>query len=434
MDAFSLPYKRIILVCLSLLILGVLSYNFKIGNEQRFDAYGDAREYIALGTSLAKTGSYGLLDISNKKLLEDFKEDKVSQSTYKFKRYSTWRPPVWPYIIALVFTLTGYSLTSLLAFKMLLLIFGAYVFYKTLKSLRFSSWITLLGVVLYLLHPSSQLYSRFFLSEPITLFFVTVFLFLAVRLWMGKGAFWSIGLVGGLLILCHPYLIFLPFCLYLFLFLYKSLSLKQVGICTMMTIGVVSLWVIRNGQVLNTHKPVITTSSGAVMAKGWNKEVVEKHTNTQGDLADEALVLEGLEYDASISRDEVAQSSLYGTAVFHFIKTHPDQILPIILTKLRSAFNPIAETSKPGFLETGRVIFHVLALIALLYALVFSKFRLNKVIAWALVLATIGIAIITYSGFRFRMPQLVLELFLIIGVLQELLGYGKLRDAGKNLL
>lgn len=433
MKASPLSLKPIIAVSLSLVVLSILSYSFKIGYEQRFDAYGDAREYIALGTSLAKTGSYGLLDIPNKDLLEDFREEVVLEKQYNFKRYSTWRPPVWPHLIAGVFLVSGYSLTSLLGVKIFLLLLGTFLFYKTLCLLQFSNWIVVLGSFLYVLHPASQMYSRFFLSEPITLFFVTLFLFVAVRLIKGKCVTWVLGLLGGVIILCHPYLVFLPFAIYLFFLVYKKLSFKQVILCGLVTVGVVSLWVLRNAQVLETSKPVITTSSGAVMAKGWNKDVVRSHTNTKGDLADEALVLSEYEYDTKVDRNEVEQSSLYTTAVIDFMRSNPDQVVPIILTKLRSAFNPLAETPKPGFLEMGRVIFHVLSLIALMYVLLFSKNQMGKSVAWALVLATIGITIVTYSGFRFRMPQLVLELFLIVIMLQDIV-HNRIKGGHKSLL
>lgn len=433
MDAMSNTLRRIILFVIAVLVLGVLAYNFKVGYEQRFDAYGDAREYIALGTTVAKTGSYGLLDISNGDLLEDFESNSVKQKEYSFDRYATWRPPVWPHIIAFVFLLTGYSLTALLIFKVTLLLLGAYLFYRTLLLLHFSKWIIILGSILYLIHPASQLYSRFFLSEPITLFFVTFFLFVAVRVIKSKSSFWLLGSLGGIVILCHPYFVFLPFAIYFFLLLYKKLSFKRVLFCGIITVAFVSLWVLRNTQVLDTNKPVITTSSGAVMAKGWNNEVVNNHTNTQGDLADEGLVLADFEYDKTLSRDEVAQSSLYTAAVVDFIKSNPDKVVPIISTKLRSAFNPFAETSKPGFLEAGRVVFHVLALIAMLYIIIFSKRGIGRPLAWALVVSTVCITIVTYSGFRFRMPQLVLELFLILAMLQETLG-NRFKVARKNAL
>lgn len=425
--------KNIIVTCLVLMVIGALGYNFKVGYEQRYNAFGDARDYIALGTSITKTGSYGHLDISSADLLKGFKEGSVRNTNFNFKRYTTWRAPIWPHLIAGVFLLTGYSLTALLVFKVLLLLAGGYLFYRILSLLHVNYWIVVVGTFLYLVHPASQIYSRFFLSEPITLFFVTLFLYMAVRFVKGYGNSWSLGLVGGIVVLCHPYFVFLPFTVYGFFFLYKKCSFKQLIVCGVIAAGVVSIWVVRNAIVLNTNKLVITTSSGTVMAKGWNSQVISSHTNTKGDLANEGLILQKYPYDRSVIRDEVAQSSLYSAAVMHFVKSNPDQILPIIFTKLRSAFNPMAETSKPGFLEMGRVLFHFLALIALVYALFLSRSKIARVVAWSLLLATIGITIITYSGFRFRMPQLVLELFLIVVMAQELVARSSINER-KNVL
>ncbi|WP_416444102.1 hypothetical protein ACH3O9_02620 [Leeuwenhoekiella sp. A16] len=161
----------------------------------------------------------------------------------------------------------------------------------------------------------------------------------------------------------------------------------------------------------------MTTSSGAVMAKGWNKEVPQLHTNTQGDLADEGLVLkEGEEVNV---QNEIDASKQYSHSVVQFIKENKKLIVPIILTKLKSAFNPLAETPKPGILETGRVSFHILALLASIF-LLFRGADLVRALNISLILSTVLIAIITYSGFRFRSPQFVLELLLIVECLNNL--------------
>lgn len=157
------------------------------------------------------------------------------------------------------------------------------------------------------------------------------------------------------------------------------------------------------------------------MAKGWNKNVPRLHTNTKGDLADETLVLKDYEYKPEESNYEMERMDLYKNASLHFIKTNPDLVVPIIWKKLKSAFNPFPETPRPGVLETGRMVFQVLTLFALLYLLIFSRNKLLQSLAIGLVLSTIAITIITYSGFRFRMPQAGLELLLLIGMLGEFL-------------
>lgn len=251
-----------------------------------------------------------------------------------------------------------------------------------------------------------------FLSEPITAFLITLWIFLLLSHLKEKsnGVFQVV--VSGLIVLCHPYFIFLPISVWFMLFLSKQLSLKRAVMYSISFVIIISIWPLRNVLVLNAESFVLTTSSGAVMAKGWNSDVVEMHTNTQGDLANEGLVLKTYPFEQETS-GEVGLSKHHVNAVLYFIKTNPDQIAPIIFTKLKSAFNPFAETEKGGVLESGRVLFHLLSLIAFII-LLFSESSYIKSILLGLIFATIGITIVAYSGFRFRSPQFPIELLAII--------------------
>ena len=115
---------------------------------------------------------------------------------------------------------------------------------------------------------------------------------------------------------------------------------KKLFISAIICISVVSVWLIRNYMVLDANQVVLTTSSGAVMAKGWNKDVPRLHTNTKGDLADETLVLKDYSFNEKKSRNEVARMNLYKDATLDFIKTNPDLIFPIIGKKLIRAVTP----------------------------------------------------------------------------------------------
>ena len=95
-------------------------------------------------------------------------------------------------------------------FKILLHVLGCFLFFRTLKNLRFDYWPIVISVFLYAVSPSWQIYSRVFLSEPITLFLFTTFLYFITQ----KKALKSnkkiiqIAIVGGLIIVCHPYFFF----------------------------------------------------------------------------------------------------------------------------------------------------------------------------------------------------------------------------------
>src|SRR5690606_27467203 len=111
----------------------------------------------------------------------DFKNAKVSSHEYKFLNKTAFRPPVWPILIAGTFLIFGYNLTYIIIFKFLLHLLGIFIFYKTLKLLKLKEIFIITGSFLYSISPAWQLYSRVFLSEPITLFFLTLWIFLMVR-------------------------------------------------------------------------------------------------------------------------------------------------------------------------------------------------------------------------------------------------------------
>ncbi len=412
----NISFNHIAILCACISCVCLL-YNFKLGYNNRYNAGGDALDYISLGTVLAKTGYYGKAEDSDDHILNDFQNGNVENKSYKFKKHSTWRPPLWPGLIAFVFLIFGYKLLYILIFKVVIHLIGVGLFYKILRLLEYDKWYILIGAFIYSVSPVYQIYGRVFLVEPLTLFIITVFLYYLLKCQKNTRGFALLGLTGALVILSHPYYIFLPFTIYLMLVLSKQIQTKHFIISSVISLFIVALWPIRNAIVLKTNSLIMTTSSGAVMAKGWNKEVPQLHTNTQGDLADEGLVLkEGEEVNV---QNEIDASKQYSHSVVQFIKENKKLIVPIILTKLKSAFNPLAETPKPGILETGRVSFHILALLASIF-LLFRGADLVRALNISLILSTVLIAIITYSGFRFRSPQFVLELLFIVECLNNL--------------
>ncbi len=409
-------------IILSTFFVLIISYNFFVANNFKYEADGDAASFIGLGVSLAKFQKYGYINLpKGGGVINAFKENKISNGEFSFGGHSTWRPPVWPFLIAGIFLVFGYNLVYVLIFKFLLHLLGVFIFYKTLNLLKVKEVLIIIGTFLYGISPAWQLYSRVYLSEPVTLFFITLWIYLLIRFIQNKSGFFPQALLGGILVLSHPYYIFLPFSVWLILWLKKEIQLNRFIISSFICALIVSIWIIRNFIVLETNEVVLTTSSGAVMAKGWNPNVVDEHTNTKGDLADEGLVLQDYVYNKNRSYNEVERMQLYKDATLNFIRSNPDLILPIISKKLLSAFNPFPETPKPGILETGRWFFQLLALLSLIYILFFSRNKLIQSLAIGLILSTIGITILTYSGFRFRMPQVVLELMFIVFVINDVL-------------
>tara|TARA_R100000935_G_scaffold50402_1_gene76254 strand:- start:392 stop:1687 length:1296 start_codon:yes stop_codon:yes gene_type:complete len=399
-----------------------ICYNFNIANSSKYDSYGDAADYLQLGLSLAKTNNYGHLKYkNNENLNENFRNNNIANTNYEFGSYSTWRPPIWPFLISGIFILFGYKLIYLIIFKFILHVLGLYIFYRTLKLINLRIEIILIGLIFYGLNPAWQIYSRVFLSEPITLFFITLWVYLLVEYSKRRISYWPQAIIAGILILCHPYFIFLPFSIWGILFFNKIFTLKSITFSGILCVLIISIWVVRNMVILDTTEIVITTSAGAVMAKGWNSMVLSEHSNTKGDLANEGLVLRNYDYDTSLYYNELKRMKLFKDATFHFINSNKDLVLPIIYKKIISALNPIPEQPKPGILETGRWIIQFLSLVAMIYIIAFIENKLIVSLVIGLLISTILITILTYSGFRFRMPQIGIEVIFILITLQNLI-------------
>jgi len=358
------------------------------------------------------------MDRSHPEVIEDYKNGIVNKQAYINKNYASWRAPLWPFTMASILYLFGYNLNYIILFKLLIHLISAYLLYKTLKLLDLRRTISIIGCFIFLISPVYQIYSRVFYAEPMTAFFFSLFIFNLIYWVKTKRWIATIPIFAGFLILTHPYYIFFPFIVYGILWIQKQINFKYLILLAFGNFLIVSIWPLRNHYALDTDSYVLTTSSGPVMAKGWNSYVTELHTNTKGDLANEGLVFEKYKSDKKFTGG-AAQSQKYQDAVFQFIKNNPEKIAPIIFTKLKSAFNPLQETLKGGFLETGRELFHSLALLSLVVIFFIEKSTLRS-LAISLTLSTIAITIVTYSGFRFRAPQFFLELLIIIYVSNHL--------------
>ena len=408
----------------SVITLLILTYNFRLGVEafQDINGYfgGDSGDYILVGASLAKTGKYGHLQSTPQEIIADLNSGDFLDKVYEFGNHSTWRPPLWPAYLALFFKFFPHALILAHLVKFLLILGGAYLFYRTLISLKFSSSVSRIFAVLYLIHPTLQLYSRTYLSESLTYLMMTLLLFYAVRAWQDSKRInlFMMGFTGGLLVLTHPYYLAFPFILIGLIFVKKKFKISHYFVAFPVLVFVIGFWVIRNHMIYPENGLFITSSTGAVMAKGWNLKVPELHNNVNGDLANEGLVLK--QDDQMTGLNEVERSELYQKRTKEFVQSNSNLIGPIVMRKLKSAFNPIREISKPGLLQSMNEFHRILILLIFIYVLFRGKLDLLGLITLTIILSTVFITILTYSGLRFRSGQVPFEILLIALALKEL--------------
>ena len=430
-------YNRAILCLLAVLVGLVLSYNFYIG-YQSFTVTplvlsGDGPDYIQIAACFTKTTRFGHLTTDYLTIIKELNQGVFLLTDHEFSAYHTWRPPIWPLLLALIFGFFKFGLLAAHVIKFLFILIGGFLFFKVLKTLDVSYPLILLGTVLYLIHPALQIYSRTFLSEPLTYFMMTFLLYSIVLYDKRKKIMHLIlmGVFSGLLVLTHPYYIFLPPLLIAAQGWWMTVSLKRLVVLVFCFFVVVSPWLYRNYALYDGAGLFLTTSTGAVLAKGWNNEVLSTHNNVDGDLADESLVLSPEDDKVFWSSNELGRSQLYAKRTLEFIWSNQGIIIPIAVKKLKSAFNPLRERSKPGILQSLNELHRIASLVCLLFLLC-AKNRTIRSLVWALLLATIMITLLMYSGLRFRTGQVPIEILLIIWSLN--LGFKKLRPSIQNAL
>lgn len=380
----------------------------------------DESDYLHLATSIAKTGKYGHLQLNGKTIHFFYNTNLAQNKDFKFLVHDAWRPPLWPVIIASILKITNYNLLFIHLFKYILEILTFIVFFKITSLLNIHKKFGYLATGLLIVHPALLLYNKTLLTEPISLSFLLFFCY-ALLLYLKhkniKNLLYT-GLMGSVVIINHPVLLFFPFTLLFFLFIKNYITIKNSFILFSLFLLLPSFWIIRNQIVYKTNKIIITTSSSSSLTKGWNSNVISDFTNTKGDLLDDKYEAKkyGI-YKKNLS--ELEKMDMYKEAAILFLKDNVKLIPKIITRKITSALNPIAETPKLGILEKGRQLFHVFYLISLLLLFKYNSNKKLNILILAMYCSTLFMTVITYTGFRFRMPLIGLETLLFVFILQN---------------
>ncbi|MFN9595824.1 MAG: hypothetical protein ACK560_03455 [Bacteroidota bacterium] len=418
--------NRLLIGCAVLLYILTRFYLF-IQTDTEAPQSGDAGHYYIIAQNLASHNIYADSPIKNQTNTD------LATSPPTAAASATWRPPLWPFVLSVWMEFTSnpnWQMLLKLVFEGLLL--G--IVYLMLQSMELPTVIP--GVVLCLLaiEPHYIKYSLTFLSENLTALLLVLMTgsFLYTVMANSRRATWCCAVFGGVAILSHP--VVLPF---VFLMVLVSIvhmfkiKRRQVAFFSFLLFSLVVLsWPLRN-QLIFCQGLFMTASQGAVFSKGWNDEVLAKHTNTQGDLLDEGLNLS--RYPDLLSRfdaDPIQNSSIMQEATLRYMgETDLHLLVKMALWKWYCGINPIPQTLKPGLLEAMGTIFRVFYLVGLVlgvYALVTNKFESNTLPYWSaliLVLVFSAISIISvglYTGLRFNSVyapvNLVMTLFVILGL------------------
>lgn len=349
---------------------------------------------------------------------------KIAKNIKKFRVFSdndseiptesaTWRPPIWPSVLALGYYITDNPFgliiaKSILELLLLIIAFSLIMLLENVKPIHFLFFLILF------VEPYYLKYSITFLSESLTSILLLLLTLSFVLFSESKKYSITIPLLSVITILCHPVSVFFVLSL---LIIYGLINLKKhlkrIVFHAILVFGLIFLWPLRNQQIFN-QGIYLTASQGATFSKGWNDSVITNYTNVDGDLADEGLNLKYVkDFDGKSKYSTLKLGKIYKEGTWNFINQLTyKEFIQIIFVKLRSNFNPFPEKSKKGALESLSIVFRILYLVMFLECLyrIFKYRKLNittekdkvYLVVFSILIGQIVMSVYIYTGLRFN--------------------------------
>jgi hypothetical protein len=274
----------------------------------------------------------------------------------------------------------------------------------------------MVALLLFAIHPAWLLYSGTFFSEPLTLLVHVAFSLSVLALLRDSRSLLRAGVAGvlaGLTVLEHPFYLFFP--LFITGFIYAAKLIRAHGALLLLAVMAVTTtpWVLRNMLLFHTARPILTTSAGINLAKGWNPAFLNLYRDTTADVVFNEEVL-GTESIKTSSLNEEEKSEAYTRLALNFAENNWRLIPAMAARKLAGALDPIPETPRGGLLEAGRVCFQVVAFLPLFLVLTSRRAGLFRLLSASLLLAYAAMSVLTLGTIRYRFPLIWVELLSVV--------------------
>ena len=384
-------------------------------NQNVIRGGGDAADYLRIGRNIANFQVYG------------------DQNANHPTENATWRTPVWPFVLSLLFLFSDNLILLVAAkclFESLLILLILHLFKKRSEF----GPIQLLPFSLLFLEPQYIKYSVTFLSESLTAILILLLVLMVVFYKQSQQYKISIPIVAALIILCHPVASFFVIVLFGLYLLYNlKFGFKFPIVHGLLFSLIVIAWPCRN--YLTFDKVFfMTASQGTTFSKGWNEKVATDFTNVDGDMSDENMNLKyiGMQTLPRQDSDILNGSKLYSKATWKFLETIPlSEKIKIALIKIKSNFYPFPEKTKAGYLENlGTLfrIFYAVAFVALIVRIFRRKFNFEKptdriyMVILAIATGQIFMSVYIYTGLRFNSIYGLAMLFCVLYLCQDFFG------------
>jgi 4-amino-4-deoxy-L-arabinose transferase-like glycosyltransferase len=336
---------------------------------------------------------------------DELRYDKLAISIWKDGCYcnppgrpTALIPPLYSAILALIYSFTNRSITSVLVMQALASSLSVGMVWIVAGPVTGHFWIRLLSAAIYAINPLIIYTTSVLYSESFYIFILLIaFYFLNAQL--AKKGNWLLGaIIGGILLgvanLMRANMLLLP----VFFFLAVWANLRNIGqalvrtlVITLAMLVVLSPWTIRNYSVTG-RIVMVSTNSGLLLMQGNN------------DLATGTGVIQD-EFDQLPNLTEVDRSAVYWNAGMTWIINHPGKFILLVPQKIYKFFSPLERTNQ-GTMDTKLAPF-LYGAYMILYLLALAGFirTISKWRKWLLVLSMIvypvGLAVIFFGGTRY---------------------------------
>lgn len=333
-------------------------------------------------------------------------------------RQTAWRPPLWPLVLACMMRVTNYDLSRMLYLRFAIDLLTLVLFYRLLLHLNLHCVSRAVALLLLAVHPAWLIYAGTFFSEPLTLFVHVAFALSLLSLLRDRQSWLRATLAGvfaGLTILEHPFYLFFPLLLTGLIYATRLVRAGNALLLLTMMCLVVSPWLARNMLLFHTMRPILTTSAGLNLAKGWNPAFLGLYRDTTADVVLSERVI-GAEDVKESGKSEEEKSEAYTERAVGFAETNWRLIPAIVARKAVGAVNPFPETARGGVLEAGRAAFQILSFLPLLFVIASRRAGKLRLLAAALSAAYLLMSILMMGTIRYRFPLIWVELLSVVWV------------------
>ncbi len=348
---------------------------------------------------------------------------EIAQNIFKHNVYSdnnseiptqsaTWRPPVWPFVLSMLFYISDNPWIIILCKSVLetvLILLGLYVLKKKLNI----KGVYLLPFLLIFIEPQFVKYSVTFLSESLSAVMILLVSIMFITLSGNKSYSLVIPVLSAIIVLCHPVSVFFIVILFGFYLISNIKTHFKVALFHGLLFSLIVLsWPYRNFKTFNEGL-YLTASQGATFSKGWNEKVTSEFTNVDGDLADETMNFKYLDKDLLVANTTVLQSSkLCKMGALRFIETLSfSEKVQLVFKKIRSNFIPYPEKPKHILIENAAIFFRILYLFVFLQMIYrFLRLKINMqsqkdrvfIVIFSIFIGQIVMSSYVYTGLRFN--------------------------------